>query len=57
MKISVEAAQIILAGVEANRSRVLVGKDAKGVDLLVRLLPRSHTRLALWWEGRVFGKR
>ncbi|MDT5218265.1 MAG: hypothetical protein QOF15_370 [Mycobacterium sp.] len=52
-----QAAQIILAGVEANRSRVLVGKDAKGVDLLVRLLPRSHTRLALWWEGRVFGKR
>src|ERR1700712_3084226 len=52
-----QGAELILSGVEANRSRVLVGKDAKGVDLLVRLLPRSHTRLALWWEGRVFGKR
>lgn len=49
------AADIILAGVEANRSRVLVGRDAKGVDLLVRLLPRGHARLVLWWEHRTFG--
>jgi NAD(P)-dependent dehydrogenase (short-subunit alcohol dehydrogenase family) len=51
----VQAARIILAGVEANRSRVLVGKDAKGVDLLVRLLPRSHSRFVMWWEKRTFG--
>lgn len=49
------AAAIILAGVEANRSRVLVGNDARGVDLLVRLLPRSHARLIVWWEKRTFG--
>lgn len=49
------AARIILDGVEANRSRVLVGKDAKGVDLLVRLLPGSHARLVSWWEKRIFG--
>ncbi|OBG28734.1 SDR family oxidoreductase [Mycobacterium sp. 852002-51057_SCH5723018] len=52
-----QAADIILAGVEANRSRVLVGKDAKGVDLLVRLLPRAHPRLVLWWEKRIFGQQ
>ncbi|BBY44836.1 short-chain type dehydrogenase/reductase [Mycolicibacterium celeriflavum] len=51
----VRAAETILSGVAANRSRVLVGKDAKGVDLLVRLLPRAHARLVLWWEKRTFG--
>ncbi|MCT7661096.1 SDR family NAD(P)-dependent oxidoreductase [Mycobacterium deserti] len=50
-----QAARIIVAGVEANRSRILVGKDAKGVDLLVRLLPRSHSRFVTWWEKRTFG--
>jgi NAD(P)-dependent dehydrogenase (short-subunit alcohol dehydrogenase family) len=49
------AARIILSGVESNRGRVLVGKDARGVDLLVRLLPRSHPRLVVWWEKRTFG--
>jgi NAD(P)-dependent dehydrogenase (short-subunit alcohol dehydrogenase family) len=48
------AARIILDGVEANRTRVLVGKDAKGVDLLVRLVPRYYHRLAMWWEQRTF---
>ncbi|MGV0605994.1 SDR family NAD(P)-dependent oxidoreductase [Mycolicibacterium sp. XJ1904] len=48
------AAETILAGVAANRSRVLVGKDAKGVDLLTRLLPRAHTKLVLLWEKQVF---
>ncbi|ULE34672.1 SDR family NAD(P)-dependent oxidoreductase [Mycobacterium sp. IDR2000157661] len=51
----VRAAEIILAGVAANRPRVLVGTDAKGVDVLVRLLPRAHARLVLWWEKRTFG--
>jgi NAD(P)-dependent dehydrogenase (short-subunit alcohol dehydrogenase family) len=50
------AAHIILAGVEANRSRVLVGKDAKGVDLLVRLTPRHYNRLVMWWDRRTFGR-
>jgi hypothetical protein len=48
------AARIILDGVEANCTRVLVGKDAKGVDLLVRLVPRSYIRLAMRWEKRTF---
>jgi NAD(P)-dependent dehydrogenase (short-subunit alcohol dehydrogenase family) len=50
-----KAARVILAGVAANRSRVLVGNDARGVDLLVRLLPRSHASLVQWWERQTFG--
>jgi hypothetical protein len=49
------AAEIILSGVEAGRTRILVGNDAKGVDLLVRLLPRAHGRLVQLWEKRTFG--
>ncbi|GAB3013527.1 SDR family NAD(P)-dependent oxidoreductase [Mycobacterium bourgelatii] len=51
-----KAADTILNGVQANRSRVLVGNDARGVDLLVRLLPRQYPRLGVWWERRTFGR-
>ena len=34
-----KAAAIIIAGMEQNRYRVLVGKDAKMLDLLYRLNP------------------
>jgi short-subunit dehydrogenase len=58
LKMSPErAARIILAGVQANRSRVLVGRDAKGVDVLVRLAPRYYSRLVMWWEEHTFGGR
>jgi NAD(P)-dependent dehydrogenase (short-subunit alcohol dehydrogenase family) len=50
-----QAARIILAGVQANRSRVLVGKDAKAVDALVRLAPRYYSRIVMWWDKRTFG--
>jgi NAD(P)-dependent dehydrogenase (short-subunit alcohol dehydrogenase family) len=57
LKMSPErAAEIILRGVETRRDRVLVGKDARGVDLLVRALPRHYSRLVTWWEGRIFSK-
>jgi NAD(P)-dependent dehydrogenase (short-subunit alcohol dehydrogenase family) len=36
---AVDAAQIIIEGMEQNRYRVLVGKDAKMMDLLYRLNP------------------
>jgi len=39
------AAEIILAGVAAGRSRIIVGNDARMLDLLVRLLPRLYPRL------------
>jgi NAD(P)-dependent dehydrogenase (short-subunit alcohol dehydrogenase family) len=51
------AATTIVDGVEAGRTRVLVGKDASAVDLAVRLLPAAYTRLAVWWERRTFGPR
>jgi NAD(P)-dependent dehydrogenase (short-subunit alcohol dehydrogenase family) len=50
------AAKIILDGDEAKHSRVLVGKDARGVDLLVRLVPR-YSRLVAWWEYRTFREK
>jgi NAD(P)-dependent dehydrogenase (short-subunit alcohol dehydrogenase family) len=48
------AAITILDGVEAGRTRVLVGNDAKAVDATVRLLPAAYTKLAVWLERRVF---
>jgi short-subunit dehydrogenase len=38
------AAEIILRGVQRNRPRVLVGNDAKVIDLLVRILPATYPR-------------
>jgi NAD(P)-dependent dehydrogenase (short-subunit alcohol dehydrogenase family) len=42
-----EAARIILDGVERGKARVLVGNDAKIVDLIVRSFPVSYTRVTL----------
>jgi NAD(P)-dependent dehydrogenase (short-subunit alcohol dehydrogenase family) len=44
------AARIVVDGVEAGRPRILVGRDAKTVDLLVRLLPRWYPKLAVRLE-------
>jgi NAD(P)-dependent dehydrogenase (short-subunit alcohol dehydrogenase family) len=49
------AAREIVDGVEAGKARVLVGLDAKLVDLAVRVLPALYTRVTVWWERRVFG--
>lgn len=38
------AARIILDGVARNRPRILVGNDAKAVDLLVRAMPATYPR-------------
>lgn len=51
-----QAAEIILKGVEAGKPRVLVGNDAKALDLLVRLLPASYGRLVAGFERRAFGR-
>jgi NAD(P)-dependent dehydrogenase (short-subunit alcohol dehydrogenase family) len=37
-----QAAEIIIKGVEADKPRVLVGNDARAVDVLVRLLPSRY---------------
>lgn len=40
-----KAAAIILDGVQAGKGRILVGNDARLVDLVVRLVPRLYPRL------------
>jgi short-subunit dehydrogenase len=51
-----QAARIIVDGVEADKQRVLVGNDAKLVDLLVRLLPRRYPALVAQYERRRFSR-
>jgi NAD(P)-dependent dehydrogenase (short-subunit alcohol dehydrogenase family) len=48
------AAEIILKGVERDRPRVLVGNDAKLVDLLVRALPATYVKVTAA-AGKRFG--
>lgn len=48
-----QAARTVVDGVEAGRPRVLVGRDAKAVDLLVRLLPASYPRLSVLLDRRL----
>ncbi|MFL1486311.1 SDR family NAD(P)-dependent oxidoreductase [Marinobacter sp. LN3S78] len=42
-----KAARIIANGVERNARRVLIGADAKFLDMLQRLLPSSYQRLTI----------
>ncbi|MGH2861877.1 MAG: SDR family NAD(P)-dependent oxidoreductase [Solirubrobacteraceae bacterium] len=42
-----EAARIIVDGVEHDRPRVLVGNDAKLIDLIVRMFPVGYAKLTL----------
>ena len=50
-----KAARTILDGVEAGRSRVLVGNDAKALDLLVRAVLRFYTGLVAKYAAKIFG--
>ncbi|WP_029888599.1 SDR family NAD(P)-dependent oxidoreductase [Polycyclovorans algicola] len=52
------AAKVILGAVRSNRRRVLIGPDAKVVDLMVRLMPEGYQRLVSFgmkWQGRKTG--
>jgi len=40
-----EAAAVIIRGVEKNDRRVLIGKDAVAIDLMVRLFPSAYQKL------------
>jgi NAD(P)-dependent dehydrogenase (short-subunit alcohol dehydrogenase family) len=51
-----QAANIIIDGVEANKSRVRVGNDAKLVDLIVRLFPSSYGRVLALMDRLTLGK-
>ena len=42
---SAKVAEIILKGVERRRGRILVGADAKLIDLLQRLMPVSYFKV------------
>lgn len=50
-----QAARIVVDGVEAGRPRILVGNDARVVDLLVRLAPRLYPVLVARAERRFTG--
>ena len=50
-----QAARIIVGGVEAGRPRILVGGDARAVDVLVRLAPRWYPKFAARLERRLSG--
>ncbi len=50
-----QAAEIVIAGVEAGKSRVLVGNDARAVDVLVRLLPARYPKVFMALEKRLVG--
>ncbi|TFV57726.1 SDR family oxidoreductase [Geodermatophilus sp. DF01-2] len=50
-----QAARIVVDGVEAGRPRILVGNDARAVDLLVRLAPRLYPALVARAERRFAG--
>lgn len=51
-----QAATTILDAVERGRERILIGGDARAVDLGVRLFPSFYPRVVAWWEHRVFGE-
>ena len=49
------AAKIIINAVRKNKRRVLVGPDAKAVDIMVRLLPALYQRLVLFTVRKQYG--
>jgi short-subunit dehydrogenase len=48
-----QAARIVVDGVEAGRPRILVGNDAKLVDLVVRVAPSRYPKLAVALDRRM----
>ncbi|CAM3838682.1 SDR family NAD(P)-dependent oxidoreductase [Parendozoicomonas haliclonae] len=47
------AAQIILTGMKKDRSRILVGSDAKALDLLQRTLPAKYQNIVVKIIGKM----
>jgi NAD(P)-dependent dehydrogenase (short-subunit alcohol dehydrogenase family) len=48
-----KAASIIIKGVEAGRPRVLVGNDARALELMTRLLPTGYQRIVARAQRRI----
>ncbi len=51
-----EAAEIILRGVQANQRRILVGNDARTLDLMQRLLPGRYENVIARAARRVLAR-
>ena len=41
------AASTIVKGIKKKQSKILIGKDAKQLDLMVRLMPQGYTKLVI----------
>jgi NAD(P)-dependent dehydrogenase (short-subunit alcohol dehydrogenase family) len=53
-----EAAQVIVKGILGNKNRVLIGRDAYGIDRIARLFPsRAGAMFARWLEKRTNAKQ
>jgi len=52
-----QAAQWILRGVQKNKARILVGRDAQIIAFLLRLFPVSYLRFIAWAQSREQRKR
>ncbi len=44
-----DAAKVIVDGIKSNRRRILIGADAKALDLLTRLFPVTAVNLSTWF--------
>lgn len=51
-----EAAQLMIDGIEKDKYRVLVGKDAKIMDLLYRMNPKSATAMITKQMSKILSK-
>lgn len=52
-----QAAKVILQGVRKNKRRVLIGRDAYVLDLLIRCLPAAYQALVVFASKRMAPKR
>ncbi|SIR92666.1 SDR family NAD(P)-dependent oxidoreductase [Williamsia sterculiae] len=52
---SEKAAGIIVDGIATGRSRVLVGHDARLLDVVARIVPARIPVVTAWFERRMFG--
>jgi len=48
-----DAAKIIISGIKRNKRRIMVGKDAKALDLLVRFFPVTAVTLSTVFTRRI----
>lgn len=44
-----QAAQVIIRGIERGKSRILIGKDARFIDRITRLMPETYERILARW--------